>query len=193
MSNDLPILINCLFILNYLLISFESKNFIKKLLSHKNFFFISIIFLLFYYISNHNHYKIDNIKNYKKNFTNYINLEDKIFLDQKTIKFIRYYKQISKKDNCVENITYDDTMPYLLKKASCTKYWASWLASSTTMQKDYINQLKKIQPKYIIYFSTDLQFDGIGIYERIELVNSYVLANYKKYKEFDDYVILEKK
>ena len=192
MSNDLPILINYLFILNYLLIYFENKNFIKKLPSHKTFFSISITFLLFYYISNHHNYKIDNIINYKKNFSNYINLEDKIFLDQKTIKFIRYYEQISEKDKCVENITYDDTMPYLLKKPSCTKYWASLLASSMAMQKDYINQLRKIQPEYIIYFSTDLQFDGMGIYERIELVNSYVLSNYKKHKEFDNYIILKK-
>ena len=192
MSNDLPILINYLFILNYLLFFIENKTFIKKFLSRKTFFSISIIFLLFYYIFNHNHYKIDNIKSYKKNFANYINLEDKIFLNQKTLKFITYYKQISKEDNCVENITFDDTIPYLLKKPSCTKYWASWSASSTIMQEDYIDQLKKIQPKYIIYSSTDLKWDGVGIYERIELVNSYVLSDYKKHEEFDDYIIFEK-
>ena len=192
MSNDLPILINYLFILNYLLIFIENKTFIKKFLSRKTFFSISIIFLLFYYIFNHSHYKIDNIRSYKKNFTNYINLEDKIFLNQKTLKFITYYKQISKEDNCVENITFDDTIPYLLKKPSCTKYWASWAASSMNMQEDYIDRLKKIQPKYIIYPSTDLKWDGAGIYERIELVNSYVLSNYKKHEEFDDYIILKK-
>ena len=83
-------------------------------------------------------------------------------------------------------------IPYFLKKPSCTKYWASWLASPN-MQKDYIKRLKKIQPKYIIYSSEDIRFDGKGVYERIELVNSYILSNYEKYHELDHYIILEKK
>ena len=166
-SHDLPILINCFFILNYLLIFFEKRFFEKRFLSYKTFFTLSIFFLLFYYSYNHNHYKIGNIKNYKQNFTSLINLEDEIFLDQKTIKLIKYYKQISEKDNCVENITYDDAIPYLLKKPSCTKYWASWLASSTKSQKDYIKQLKKNEPEYILYYSDDRKFDGVGIYESI--------------------------
>ena len=91
-----------------------------------------------------------------------------------------------------ENITYDDAIPYLLKKPSCTKYWASWLASPVIIQKDYINEIKKIEPKYILYYSGDHEFDGLGIYERIQLVNSYVLSNYKKHDEFNDYIILKK-
>ena len=193
-ANDLPILINSFFILNYLLIFFEKKVFAKRFLSYKTFYYLSIIFLLFYYTFNHSNYRIDNIKNYKKNFTNFINLEDEIFLDQKTIKLIKYYKQISEKDVCVENITFDDAIPYLLKKPSCTKYWASWQASPVAIQKDYINEIKKIQPKYILYYSVDrILFDGLGIYERIELVNSYVLSNYKKHEEIGDYILLEKK
>ena len=67
------------------------------------------------------------------------------------------------------------------------------MASPTVIQNDYISEIKKTQPKYILYFSGDLKFDGLLIYERIELVNSYVLSNYKKYNELNDYVILEKK
>ena len=35
--------------------------------------------------------------------------------------------------------------------------------------------------------------DGLKLYERIELLNSYILSNYKKHDEFDEYIILEKK
>ena len=192
-SHDLPILINCFFILNYLLIFLEKILLGKKFLNYKVFFTLSTFFLLFYYGYNHNHYNIDNIKNYKKNFISLINLKDEVFLDQKTIKLIKYYKQISKEDHCIENITYDDAIPYLLKKPSCTKYWASWLASPVIVQKDYINEIKKIRPKYILYPSASHKFDGLEIYERIELVNSYVLSNYKRHKEFGDYIFLEKK
>ena len=170
----------------------EKKVLVKRFLPNKTFFSLSVFSLIFYNVLNHNQYSFENIKNYKKNFINFINLEDEVFIDQKTIKIIKYYKQITEKDDCVENITYDDAIPYLVKKPSCTKYWASWLASPTT-QKDYISRLKQIQPKYILYSSADIKFDGMGVYERIELVNSYVLSNYKKYDEIDDYVILEKK
>ena len=44
-------------------------------------------------------------------------------------------------------------------------------------------KLKKFKPKYILYYSGDEKFDGLGIYERIKLVNSYVLSNYKKYND----------
>ena len=84
-------------------------------------------------------------------------------------------------------------MPYLLKKPSCTKYWGSVLLGPTVIQKDYIARLKKVKPKYILYSSANLELDGLGLYKRIELVASYVLSNYKKYDEFDNYIILEKK
>ena len=43
-------------------------------------------------------------------------LKDEVFLDQKTIELIKHYEQISEGERGVENITYDDAIPYLLKK-----------------------------------------------------------------------------
>ena len=93
----------------------------------------------------------------------------------------------------MESISFNDAMSYLLKKPSCTKYWASWLASSTSDQKNYIELIKKANPKYILYSSSKEELDGLGAYERIELVNSYVLSNYKKINQIGTHVILEKK
>jgi len=199
MSADFPILINCFFILNYLLIFLEKKIAIKKFLSQKVFFSLSIIFLVIFYIINQDNYRIGNIRNFNKNFTNYIHLDDKNFIDQKTVKLLDYYKQITDKDNCVQIFTYDLAIPYLLKKPSCTKYFSSWLASPIAKQEDYIRQLKKIQPKYILYESAGTNFELTynvevpEIYVRLEFVNSYIVSNYKKHNEFDGYIILEKK
>jgi hypothetical protein len=199
MSSDFPILINCFFILNYLFIFLENKIINKKFLSQKVFFSLSIISLVFFYIINQDNYKIDNIRNFKKNFTNYIHLDDRVFIDQKMIKLIDYYKKISKNDNCIQNFTYDLAIPYLLKKPSCTKYFSSWLASPIAKQKDYIGHIKKTQPKYILYKSPGTNFDltyeveAPEIHARLELVNSFIMANYKKHDEFDGYIILEKK
>jgi len=199
MSNGFPILINSFFILNYLLIFLEKIKALTRKISYNIFFFTSLIFLLFFYIINQSHYKIDNIKNFNKNFINYINFDDKNFLDQETAKLVNYYKSISEKDTCVQNFTFAFAFPYLIKKPSCTKYYASWLASPIAKQKDYIKKIKKIQPKYILHESPKTVFyfyhklDGLAVYDRLELVNSYILSNYKKYDELGAYIVLEKK
>ena len=199
MSADLPILINCFFILNYLLITLEKKIVIIKFLSQKVFLSLSVIFLVLFYVINKDNYRIVNIRNFNKNFTNYIHLDDRHFIDKKTIKLLDYYNKITEKDNCVQIFTYDLAIPYLLRKPSCTKYYASWLASPIEKQEDYIRQLKKIQPKYILYESAGTNFEltynveAPEVYVRLEFVNSYIVSNYKKHDEFDGYIILEKK
>ena len=161
-------------------------------MSNKILFAVSIIFLIFYYTSNKNNYSIENVKNYKNNIFNFIKLNDEVFLDEKTVALTKLYKKITKNQNCIENITYDDAIPYLLKKPTCTKYWASWMASPIKIQNDYIYKLKKIKPEYILYYSDNNKFDGLEIYERIKLVNNYVLANYYKFDELNGYIFLKK-
>ena len=202
MSNDLPILINCFFILNYFLIFCEKKNFLNKFLSKKYFFATCAFCLMVFYISNSGHYKFTNIKNFSSNFTNYIELSDRGFLDKKTIKLVNYYKEVTKSDVCVATISYDmDAINYLLKKPTCTTYWSSWLASPASSQKDYIRQLKKMDPQYILHQihkvdelgNSSTKFDGLGIEERIEQIHSYIMINYIKYNELDDFIIFKKK
>ena len=42
-------------------------------------------------------------------------------------------------------------------------------------------------------FDLTYQVEAPEVYVRLELVNSYIVSNYKKHNEFDDYIILEKK
>ena len=120
-------------------------------------------------------------------------MEDEIFLHENTIKLINYYKPLSEEEDCITNITYKmDAISYLLKKPSCTKYWTAWLTSPTALQKDYINEIKKTQPKYILY-APGGDIDGLELHERIELVSAYILSNYIKYDSFNEYIILRKK
>jgi len=192
-SHDIPVLLCGLFLLNYSLVYLEKIFSKKNIQSQKTFLYLSVFYLFFHYTVHYDSFSYKNIKNYKKNFASYINLKDEVFLDQKTKNLIEYYKQISKEDNCVANVTYEDAIPYLLKKPSCTKYWASWLASPTIVQKKYIDELKKVQPKYILYYSDEPKYDGLGIYDRIEMVNSFILTNYKKHHDIHGYTFLEKK
>ena len=191
-SSSLPVIINSIFILNYSIIFlFNRKSFIK-FFSTKSSLLISITFLIGFYISTYNNYKIENIKNFNKNFTRYIYLKDKDFLTNQEISLINHYKIIFKGKNCVTNFTQDDGLNYLLKKSSCSKYWSTWSSSPTELQNNYINDINKIEPDYIIYNPRG-NFDGLTLADRVPLANSYILSRYIKYEQFADYIILEKR
>ena len=82
-----------------------------------------------------------NIKNYKLNFTNYINAEDKEFLENSDLEFILTASKILKDENCIDLYTYDSPLLYLLKKPSCSKYSFLWSLGSSNAQNEFINSL----------------------------------------------------
>ena len=74
-----------------------------------------------------------------------------IFLIKKTIKLVNYYEEVTKSDVCVVAISYDmDAINYLLK-AYLHYLLVLWLASPASSQNDYIRQLKKMDPQYILH------------------------------------------
>ena len=125
-------------------------------------------------------------------------MEDESFIDIKTNNFLKYFSKINNNSNCVQIFTFDLAIPYLLKKPSCTKYFASWLASPIDRQKDYILNINKIKPKFILYNSDGKNFDltykaeSPEVYERLSLVNLYILDNYEFYNQLDDYIIFKR-
>ena len=77
MSNDLPLLINVYFILNYLISKLEKRfNFI--ILSNKKILIIILLMLPMFFFNKIN---VNKIKHYHKNIHSLINLPDKHFID----------------------------------------------------------------------------------------------------------------
>ena len=110
----------------------------KEIKSYKNIFPVS--FLILFLISFEINYK--NIINYKHRFENYINLDDKFFLNSKELLFIEKAKPIVKEFNCIQLLSNDAALYYLLKKKSCTKYYYVWSATSKNNQKNIINDME---------------------------------------------------
>ena len=142
---------------------------------------------------------IKNVFSSKDRLISYVKFEDEDFI--KTAysnptnlrKFLKKFNELNKNENCIQNFTADIILPYLLKKPSCTKYFSSWLALSKKAQLKYIATLKVKSPKYIIYESPGFIVDKIPTHERLILVNSYIIDNYRIYETFNDYSILIKK
>ena len=54
---------------------------------------------------------------------------------------------------------------------------------------DYVRKLEIIKPKYILYKSDKYIVDGIEVTDRLKIVNSFILDNYKLFKSIDGYEI----
>ena len=177
MSNDLPILINFFFLLNFFLKFFEEK--IKLRLNHMTAIYFAILLFSLTYIQ-----KIDykNLTSVKVIIVN-ISLPDEHFIDHDKYNFIMDYKILTKTDECFQNFTDDLILLYLLNKPSCSKFVASWLASPKSLQKEYISAIKKTKPSYILYESKYFKVDDISMSKRLTEVNTYIMNNYEIFKE----------
>ena len=186
MSNDLPILINSFFIINFLIKKIETKYDLKEL-SNQKIILSLFIFLTWLYFDKIN---LKNIKDYNLKVNKLINLQDNHYIDKNRNDFIDLYKVLSRNDKCFQNFTDDLILLYLIKKPSCTKFVASWLASPDHLQDNYIKSLKETKPNFIVYKSAYFGVDGILMPDRLEKVNSYILDNYEFYKIINTYEIL---
>ena len=167
MSNDLPILINSFFIINFLIKKIETKYDLKEFSNQKIILFL-FIFLTWLYFDKIN---LKNIKDYNLKVNKLINLQDNHYIDKNRNDFIDLYKVLSSNDKCFQNFTDDLILLYLIKKPSCTKFVASWLASPNHLQDNYIKSLKETKPNFIVYKSAYFAVDGILMSDRLEKVN----------------------
>ena len=198
MSTDIQLLIICFFFLKSFLKILEKKILNKKTILLFN-IFPFILCLILFVDKSFDDKDIKNVFSSKDRLISYVKFEDEDFI--KTAysnptnlrKFLKKYNELNKNENCIQNFTADIILPYLLKKPSCTKYFSSWLALSKKAQLKYIATLKVKSPKYIIYESPGFIVDKIPTHERLILVNSYIIDNYRIYETFNDYSILIKK
>ena len=190
MSSDLPILIISFFTIEYLLINIEKflKSFQDKVVNYT--FLIIFIFAILYEGNTTLNYK--NIKDIKNRYTEFVKLEDSFFMNNDTIDLINYLKKVTKKEKCIQNFTYDNAIPFFLKKISCTPYYSSWLASPPVMQEDYIKRLKIANPNYIIYKNDKFILERFT-HERLKLVDNYINQNYNFHIKVNDFSIYKLK
>tara|TARA_B110000305_G_C19431227_1_gene636365 strand:- start:102 stop:1964 length:1863 start_codon:yes stop_codon:yes gene_type:complete len=190
MSSDLPILIISFFTIEYLLMNIQ-KIFIFSKDKTTNYITLVIFLLTISYLG-FSKFNYSNIKNIQNRYSEFVRHEDSYFMNNDTINIINYLKEVTKDEKCIENFTYDLSIPFFLKKTSCTPYYSSWLASPTVLQQDYIKRLKIAKPNYIIYKSKHF-VDNLQVYERLELVNSYIIRNYDFHINIDDFLIYKLK
>lgn len=133
-----------------------------------------------------------NIFSFKKRVDIYIDQKNESFLDNETIKLVDFYKDISKNDNCVQSITNQATLPFLINKPSCTRYLSNWYNVTHKHQKEFINELKSKKPRILLYWSK-LDVYNFNDEKRIPLIIQYIKNNYTTYNKTDDWHFLIRK
>jgi len=179
------------FIIHYLKKNNFFLDFFKKLNKKKYHRILSFSFIFFYSLF---FFEIDlkNVFLFNKKITIYINQENENFLDEETIKLVDYYREISKNDNCIQTITNQATLPFLVNKPSCTRYFTNWYNVTDKHQKKFISELENKKPRILLYWSKldSYNFDDD---RRIPLIISYVKNNYVTYSKTDDWHFLKRK
>ena len=187
MSSDFPLIILSFFIIEYFLKLLQKPKKIRLQLINKT----SYLIILFIFLVSVVNFDYKNI-NKNKSFISSIYNDDYNFLDQDSKEFIKISDNYFKKENCIFNFTTDISFPYFIKKKTCNKYFSPWLISGTKLENKYIDDLKNIEHRYILYSSPKYSPDGISTKNRLKLVNKFLLKNYKKVYSKNGFEILEK-
>ena len=159
----------------------------KKTLFKNNFFFSTVVIFFFFFIINDvKHISIKNVLSFKKNVSNFLSLDDDAFLLEKNsnyLELIDYYDSLLKKNECIQVLTDETIIPYLVKRKTCTKFFFYHTLVDKKMQSQFIDELKSTSPRFILYKS-DL-FSPFNFFNRLKDVDNYIIKNYEFYEKFN--------
>ena len=157
----------------------------KKIILYFIIFIISFFSILKFDIKN-----ISNILNVKTNIKALVYAKDDVFITEEYKKFTQYFSEISKDDACVQILTGDISLPYLLKKPSCTQFYIPGHILINWSEKKFINQIKKSSPDFILYSSP---LTWITKKENMPNVELFIKKNYYLFNDFMGRTIYKKK
>ena len=166
----------------YFFYIFSIFNAEKYLFNFKNYIYLILLISLAY---NFNISKINLLSDSVNKIRYLINADQNNFLTHHNSdykKLVKYYKKITLNENCIQILTDEIAIPYLVNKKSCSKFNIMELLHPKKMQLQFIDELKLKRPKVILYRSEKFTF-GNG--ESLKLVNKYIEENYTFHSKID--------
>ena len=180
--------------MSYYLINFLSKlNIFSKiniLLEKKSIFLTLSIIICFLFFFQNNYLNLLNIFNPNKNFQMITKIDDKKFLENDYYEFIKIYKDLIKDENCVQQFTDDNAIPYLVEKPTCTKYYVNANIVQNWTEDNFIEELRESRPNYIVYSS---KINWFKVNNNAPNADKFILDNYFLYKDLSPWTIYKKR
>ena len=169
----------------YLIIKkFENK---LKAKNYLNLLFIVLFLIVTNFEKKYESKHIKNIFNSFASIKNLIKKEDRFYLSEEYSEFVSYYGNLVSQDKCVTIFTNEVGLSYLLKKPTCSKFYFMYTASPKVIQNQLIQDISYSKPTFIVYTSKVDQYGSNN--ENLNLVNKFIITNYKFYENFKDWEI----
>ncbi len=192
-SSALYTLLIFFFISYYLIDKTSYLKFFNKInifLRKKTYIFTLSILICFIFFFQNNYLNFFNIFNSNKNFLMITKIDDKKFLDNDYYKFIEIYKDLTKNENCVQQFTDDNAIPYLVGKPTCTKYYVNAHIIQNWTENDFIKELKDTAPNFIVYAS---KINWFKIRNNAPNADKFILDNYFLYNDLSPWLIYKRR
>ena len=180
------------FISYYFVYLIEKIKILKKteiFFKNKKSLFIFTIAVGYLFFFQNNYLAILNIFDSSKNFQMITKINDNKFLSDDYQKFIKTYKDLIKDENCVQQFTDDNAIPYLVNKPTCTKYYVNAHIIQNWTEENFIEELKYTNPNYIVYSSKINWFKSRN---NAPNADKYILDNYYLFKDLSPWLIYKK-
>ena len=182
------------FFISYHLVYLINKlNFFKKItfiFNEKKYLYTFTILISYLFFFQNNYFGFLNILDSSKNFQMITKIDDRKFLNDEYFKFIQEYKELIKDENCVQQFTDDNAIPYLVDKPTCTKYFVNAHIIENWTEKNFIDELKDSEPNYIVYSS---KINWFKTRNNAPNADRFILDNYFLYKDLSPWIIYKKR
>mgnify|MGYP006114667343 CR=1 FL=1 len=129
------------------------------------------------------------IFNLNKNIFALHKQKNEIFLTEEYKQFIKKFTLLSKNDKCVQQLNDDNALPYFLNKPTCTKYYVNAHVLTNHTENNFLIELKKSMPEYIVSVSNINWFKLRNNYPK---ASSFVSENYSFFRKYDSWEVIRK-
>ena len=113
-----------------------------------------------------------------------------------------YYKEIDKvnyrklntilaDEKCLNNLTYDAAIPFILSKPTCNKFYFPYSMGGKKIQNEYIRLLKISESDKIIIKNNERYINNSPS-KLLPIIFNYLDKNYKTHSEIGEYLILKR-
>ena len=167
-----------LYILSFIL--FKVQSYLKFKDNINIFSIISLFLILILHIKVFN---FSNIINFKERFIDFISHSDDKFINKKDNIFIKKSYNLFKNEKCIQLLTNDAALHYLIKKKHCSKYYFTFTIGSNTNQKKFISEIHNTN--YIILGGKTDNW-SLSIKEKYPTIFDYFISNFSLYESFSD-------
>tara|TARA_E500000331_G_scaffold211725_1_gene202938 strand:+ start:73 stop:1908 length:1836 start_codon:yes stop_codon:yes gene_type:complete len=153
------------------------NNFKKKYIN-----LLIIFFLLNILILKNNIEDVKNLPDSLKNIKNLATYGNNKYLNNDYIELINYYKDLINDENCIQTLTNEAVLPYLMDKPVCTQFYFMYPVGHKNLQKKFIEQLETSKPKIILYNSKTTTWDFSS--KHAKHLFDYINQNYSFHSRF---------